>query len=118
VLCLACSRCEQCFACVGLQGESYCILNQRYSRKDYFIIVQGLRKRLEEQRASLLSELAAASRGLWTGTGAPTGKFAVTGGGVRAVLDGNVPPPEELAPVDPADEDPWQDGVVPARFDG
>ena len=118
VLCLACSRCEQCFACVGLQGESYCILNQRYSRKDYFIIVQVRKKRLEEQRADLLGELAAASRGLWTSTGAAAGKFAVTGGGVRAVLDGNMPPPEDIDPADPAAEDPWQDGVVPARFDG
>lgn len=118
VLCLACTRCEQCFACVGLQGESYCILNQRYSRKDYFLIVQGLKKRLEEQGASLLGELAAASRGLWTSTGAAAGTFAVTGGGVRAVLDGAVPVAEELAPADPLDEDPWQVGVVPARFEG
>ncbi len=109
VLCLACVRCEQCFACVGLEGESYCILNQRYSRKEYFVVSQALKKRLEEEGPNLLAELAAASRGRWT-TKSPQGAFTAVGGVVRAVVDGPVPP-------EPEDEDPWIDGVVPARVE-
>jgi hypothetical protein len=110
LLCLACVRCEQCLACVGLEGESYCILNQRYSRKEYFVIVKSLKKRLEEQGPSLLSELAAASRGRWAGTGAAQGDFAASAGVVHAVLGG---PTLE----DPDDEDPWIEGVVPLRVE-
>ena len=129
-LCLACTRCEQCFACVGLQGESYCILNQRYSRKEYFIIVQGLKKRLEEQGPSLMNELATASRGLWTGMGTSTEGFAVTGGGVRAIFSGAAtsagsthgpaPLQPSPAPLQAAveEDDPWSEGVVPRRVEG
>ena len=113
-LCLACVRCEQCFACVGLQGESYCILNRRYSRKEYFVIVQGLKKRLEEQGQQLLSELAAASRGRWirSAPGSSHGAFTAAGGGVRGLVEG----PEASAMVE--EEDPWLEGIVPARVDG
>jgi hypothetical protein len=117
-LCLACTRCEQCFACVGLQGESYCILNRRYSRKEYFVIVQGLKKRLEEQGSTLLAELAAASRGRWTAT-SPRGSFAAVGGVVRAVVDGPEPITVVAAAVEvEEEEDPWLEGIVPARVDG
>lgn len=73
VLCLDCSGCTQCFACVGLKGEEFCVLNQRYTRKDYFPVVQALKKRLEELIAAghVLPELAAAGRGLWPTRGAP-----------------------------------------------
>ena len=112
VLCLDCSHCDQCFACVGLRGESYCILNQRYSRKEYFQILQGLKKRLEEQSGELLAELAAAARGRWTGT-APRGAFTLEGGVVRGAVEG------AAATAHPAEvDDPWIDGVVPARVDG
>lgn len=72
VLCLDCSGCTQCFACVGLKGEEFCVLNQRYTRKDYFPVVQALKKRLEELIAAghVLPELAAAGRGLWPSRGA------------------------------------------------
>jgi len=111
VLCLACVRCEQCLACVGLEGESYCILNQRYSRKEYFVVAQALKKRLEEQGPGLLAELAEASRGRWPGGGrASPGRFAEVKGIVRGVIEG--PPPPE-----PEDDDPWIDGVVPVRVE-
>ena len=108
VLCVACVRCEQCFACVGLEGESYCILNQRYTRKEYFVVSQALKKRLEEEGPKFLAELAAASRGRWTAD--PQGVFTVAGGVVRGVVDGSVVP-------EPEDDDPWIDGVVPARVE-
>ncbi len=110
-LCLACVRCEQCLACVGLEGESYCILNQRYSRKEYFVVAQALKKRLEEQGPALLAELTAASRGRWTAHGGSApGIFTVVNGTVRGVVEGEVP-------VEFDDDDPWIDGVVPARVE-
>ncbi len=30
------NNCEHCFGCVALKGNSYCILNKQYSKKDYF----------------------------------------------------------------------------------
>ncbi|MFY0537247.1 hypothetical protein [Nannocystis pusilla] len=67
VLCVDCTGCTQCFACVGLKNEEFCVLNQRYSRKDYFPAVQALKRRLEEAIAggSLLTEIAAIGRGAW-----------------------------------------------------
>jgi hypothetical protein len=100
VLCVDCSNCTQCFACVGLKSEEFCVLNQRYSRKDYFPIVQALKKRLEEVIAAgqLLPELAAVGRGVWP----PRGVIASAPEG-----------PSEL-PADTA-PDPWADGVEPIR---
>lgn len=102
VLCVDCSGCSQCFACVGLKGEEFCVLNQRYSRKDYFPVVQALKKRLEEVIAAgqLLPEIAAVGRGVWPprGVAAPV---SAPGAEVAA----------EAAP----DIDPWADGVEPIR---
>jgi hypothetical protein len=111
LLCLDCRRCEQCFACVGLEGESFCILNQRYSRKEYFQIVQGLKKRLEEQIGAVLPELTAAGQGRWPPGTPPVGVFRVEAGRVRGKADGTPAGPPEL------DDDPWVDGVVPLRVD-
>jgi hypothetical protein len=33
--CGFCSRCDNCFACCGLVGKSFCILNQQYSEAEY-----------------------------------------------------------------------------------
>ncbi len=33
------NSCEDCFGCVGLKKNRYCILNRQYSREDYFEIV-------------------------------------------------------------------------------
>ncbi len=112
VYCLDCSRCDQCFACVGLRGESYCILNQRYSRKEYFQILQGLKKRLEEQSGPLLAELAAAARGRWTVT-EPRGVFTLEAGVVRGAALGAAAA-AHAGEVD----DPWLEGVVVAKVDG
>ena len=118
VLCLDCSRCDQCFACVGLRGESYCILNQRYSRKAYFQVVQALKKKLEEQGSALLAELDLAAHGRWKG-GEPRGEFTVEAGVVRGTVlaEGvEVSVPESATAAD--DDDPWLAGIVPERVAG
>ncbi len=121
VLCLDCSRCDQCFACVGLRGESYCILNQRYSRKAYFQVVQALKKKLEEQGVGLLAELGLAAHGRWKGS-EPRGEFKVEAGVVRGtVLDEGAEAGVSEATaseVPDTDDDPWLEGVVPARVAG
>lgn len=120
LLCLACVRCEQCFACVGLTGESYCVLNKRYSRKDYFQLTQTLRKKLEEQIGALLPELAVAARGPWPRPlgGAPDGRFVVEAGLVRGVIDVTRPAVSAPAAAPAVEDSPWADGVVPLRVEG
>jgi hypothetical protein len=38
--------CDYCFGCVGLNGAEFLILNEPYSRQDYFEITGQLRKQL------------------------------------------------------------------------
>jgi len=45
-LCIDCEDCVQCFACVGMSGEEFCVLNERYSRSEYFELVGALREEL------------------------------------------------------------------------
>lgn len=47
VLCFDCDACVHCFACVGLEGEEFCILNERYARRDYFKKVAELKAELD-----------------------------------------------------------------------
>lgn len=51
-LCIDCEECVQCFACVGLSGEEFCLLNERYSRKEYFELAGKLREALDERMAT------------------------------------------------------------------
>ena len=46
-LCYDCEDCVHCFGCVGLSGEEFCILNERYPRKEYFAMVSRLRAELD-----------------------------------------------------------------------
>ena len=103
---------------MGLRGESYCILNQRYSRKAYFQVVQALKKKLEEQGVGLLAELDLAARGRWKG-GEPRGEFKLEGGVVRGTVidEGLELAPSEVTAEVADDDDPWLD-VVPARVVG
>lgn len=110
VLCVDCTSCTQCFACVGLKGAEFSILNQRYSRKDYFPAVQALKKRLEEAIASggVLPEIAAAGGGLWPPRGLDPAKEARV--------------PAELAPVsapEPSEPEvePWLADIEPLCAD-
>jgi hypothetical protein len=119
LLCLDCSGCDQCFACVGLRGEAYCILNQRYSRKAYFQVVQALKKKLEEQGVGLLTELELAAHGRWKGS-EPRGEFKLEGGVVRGTVieEGLEQPLSGTVEAAEDDDDPWLEGVAPARFVG
>ncbi len=44
--CLSVTNCSYCFGCVGLNGQDFQILNQPYSRKEYFEITRRLAKGL------------------------------------------------------------------------
>jgi hypothetical protein len=46
-LCYDCEDCVHCFGCVGLSGEEFCVLNERYARKEYFALVSRLRTELD-----------------------------------------------------------------------
>lgn len=48
-LCLDCEDCVQCFACVGLVAEEFCILNEKLTRKEYFAKVKELRSELDQR---------------------------------------------------------------------
>ena len=48
VLCYGCRECVHCFACVGLEGAEFCVLNEQLSRRDYFRRVARLRAELDE----------------------------------------------------------------------
>ena len=43
---VACSGCNYCFGCAGLSGKDFHILNEPYSRGDYFAITRKLNKEL------------------------------------------------------------------------
>jgi hypothetical protein len=44
-MCLNCTNCTYCFGCINLDGEDFHILNQPFTREEYF-------KRLEELTAA------------------------------------------------------------------
>lgn len=46
-LCYDCEDCVHCFGCVGLSGEEFCVLNEKYPRKEYFSLVSRLRAELD-----------------------------------------------------------------------
>ena len=105
VLCVDCTGSTHCFACVGLKGAEFCVLNQRYSRKDYFPAVQALKKRLEEAILSgqVLPEIAAATGGLWPP------RWVDAASDAPEVDASAAAPPEPIEP----DVEPWLDDVEP-----
>lgn len=46
VLCRSCSECSYCFGCVGLAKKDFHILNVKYTRSEYFRIVEALKAEL------------------------------------------------------------------------
>jgi hypothetical protein len=44
--CVSLSNCNYCFGCVGLSGKDFHILNEPYSRTDYFAITAELSRQL------------------------------------------------------------------------
>lgn len=121
VLCVDCFGCTQCFGCVGLKNEEFCILNQRYSRKDYFPAVQALKKRLEEAIAAghVMPEIAAAGRGgLWPprpGDGAQFEPLAALSPD-PAMVEAEAAADAALAEAE--QEDPWLEDASPSREPG
>ncbi|MCY0988388.1 hypothetical protein OV203_14745 [Nannocystis sp. ILAH1] len=117
VLCVDCTGCTQCFACVGLKNEEFCVLNQRYSRKDYFPAVQALRRRLEEAIAggSLLTEIAAIGRGAWPPRGFDIPKEFTAA--ISAPMEAAAPLESAEVAVDD-DVDPWADDAAPSHEPG
>jgi hypothetical protein len=51
-LSVGCEECVHCFACVGLAGAEFCVLNERYSRRDYQVKVAELKAALEPRLAA------------------------------------------------------------------
>jgi hypothetical protein len=47
--CGFCEDCSNCFACFGLKGESYCILNKKYSPEEYKIKVQQIKNKIIQE---------------------------------------------------------------------
>ncbi|MEK7524151.1 MAG: hypothetical protein AAB588_03925 [Patescibacteria group bacterium] len=48
--CDLCFNCKNCFGCVGLQSKEFYILNQPYSREEYFKKVAEIKSQLKEER--------------------------------------------------------------------
>jgi hypothetical protein len=46
VQCAYLSNCNYCFGCVGISGKEFCILNESYSRSDYFDLTRKLERSL------------------------------------------------------------------------
>ncbi len=46
--CLDCSDCNYCFACVGLNKREFHVLNEPYSRSDYFKLTAQLQRELAQ----------------------------------------------------------------------
>lgn len=46
--CWHCIGCKNCFACAGLRGKEYCILNKQYSREEYDKLVPSLIMQMEQ----------------------------------------------------------------------
>ena len=44
VRCTDCTSCTYCFGCVGLVGKDFHILNERYSRSEFFALTSKLKK--------------------------------------------------------------------------
>lgn len=41
-------HCQDCFGCSGLKNEQYCILNKKYSKEDYFVMLDKIREHMKE----------------------------------------------------------------------
>ncbi|MCC6323868.1 hypothetical protein IT400_03710 [Candidatus Nomurabacteria bacterium] len=46
--CFIMRNCSNCFGCVGLTNAKYCIFNKQYTREEYFIMVEKIKKHMDE----------------------------------------------------------------------
>jgi hypothetical protein len=45
---LFCKNCSDCFGCVGLKNAKYCILNKQYSKEEYFVLIEKIKKHMSD----------------------------------------------------------------------
>lgn len=43
-----CRGCSDCFGCINLIKKQYCILNKQYSKEEYFILIEKIKKHMDE----------------------------------------------------------------------
>jgi hypothetical protein len=43
-----CKSCSHCFGCFGLKNNQYCIFNKQYKKDEYFILVDKIKKHMDE----------------------------------------------------------------------
>jgi len=43
-----CKNCSNCFGCIGLKNAEYCIFNKQYEKESYFLIVDKIKKQMNE----------------------------------------------------------------------
>ena len=48
--CDYCTNCKNCFGCVGMKNKEFCILNKRYSEKEYFKLKERLVTMMREMK--------------------------------------------------------------------
>ncbi len=46
--CAYCIGSKNCFGCVGLYKKEYCIFNKQYTKEEYFLMVQKIKKQMNE----------------------------------------------------------------------
>jgi len=46
--CISVFSSSDCFGCVGLKKAQYCILNKQYTKEDYFVMVEKIKKQMDE----------------------------------------------------------------------
>jgi hypothetical protein len=46
--CEDCRACVDCFGCLGLKNQQYCILNKQYNKEEYFEIIEKIKKQMDE----------------------------------------------------------------------
>jgi hypothetical protein len=43
-----CRGCSDCFGCISLINKKYCILNKQYEKEEYFLMVEKIKKHMED----------------------------------------------------------------------
>jgi Zn ribbon nucleic-acid-binding protein len=41
-------NCSNCFGCVGLKNKQYCVFNKQYSKEEYFLKIEEIKKHMEQ----------------------------------------------------------------------
>jgi len=63
IYCVSCFASQNCFGCVGLRHEKYCILNTQYSKEEYEKLVPKIIAQMEKTSAQREDEAARPSEG-------------------------------------------------------